>query len=39
MVQARLKHPMAGAQWTGNTTRLAQRLLETIISEGSAYSG
>lgn len=29
MWRARLKTPLAGAQWTGITTRLAQRLLET----------
>jgi coenzyme F420 hydrogenase subunit beta len=29
MLRARLKAPLAGAQWTGITTRLAQRLLET----------
>ncbi|MGF1454794.1 MAG: Coenzyme F420 hydrogenase/dehydrogenase, beta subunit C-terminal domain [Alphaproteobacteria bacterium] len=29
MVRARLKAPKAGAQWTGITTRLAERLLET----------
>lgn len=39
MVQARLKDPLPGAQWTGTTTRIAQRPLETNVSEGSAYSG
>jgi coenzyme F420 hydrogenase subunit beta len=29
MVRARLKAPSPGAQWTGITTRLAERLLET----------
>jgi len=29
MVRAALKHPRPGAQWTGITTRLGQRLLET----------
>ena len=29
MVRARLKMPREGAQWTGITTRLAERLLET----------
>jgi coenzyme F420 hydrogenase subunit beta len=29
MLQAALKAPAAGAQWTGITTRLAERLLET----------
>jgi len=29
MLRARLKAPLPGAQWTGITTRLAQRLLET----------
>ncbi len=29
MVRASLKTPMAGAQWTGITTRIAERLLET----------
>ncbi len=29
MVRARLKAPSAGAQWTGITTRIAERLLET----------
>jgi coenzyme F420 hydrogenase subunit beta len=29
MVRASLKQPRAGAQWTGITTRLAERLLET----------
>ncbi len=29
MSQARLRRPQAGAQWTGITTRLAERLLET----------
>lgn len=29
MVRARLKAPIAGAQWTGITTRLGERLLET----------
>lgn len=29
MVRARLKQPIAGAQWTGITTRLAERLLES----------
>lgn len=29
MWRARLHHPSAGAQWTGITTRLAERLLET----------
>jgi coenzyme F420 hydrogenase subunit beta len=29
MAQAALKQPSAGAQWTGLTTRLAERLLET----------
>ncbi len=29
MWRARLKAPLAGAQWTGITTRIAQRLLET----------
>ncbi len=29
MHQAALKHPRPGAQWTGLTTRLGQRLLET----------
>lgn len=28
MLQARLRTPLAGAQWTGITTRIAQRLLE-----------
>jgi coenzyme F420 hydrogenase subunit beta len=29
MHQARLRQPLPGAQWTGITTRIAQRLLET----------
>ena len=29
MVRARLRKPVAGAQWTGITTRLAERLLES----------
>lgn len=29
MLRARLKAPLPGAQWTGVTTRIAQRLLET----------
>jgi coenzyme F420 hydrogenase subunit beta len=29
MLRAHLKAPLAGAQWTGITTRIAQRLLET----------
>jgi coenzyme F420 hydrogenase subunit beta len=29
MAKARLKSPLPGAQWTGITTRIAQRLLET----------
>ncbi len=29
MVRARLKRPSSGAQWTGITTRIAERLLET----------
>jgi coenzyme F420 hydrogenase subunit beta len=29
MLRAALNHPKAGAQWTGITTRLAERLLET----------
>lgn len=29
MVRARLAKPLAGAQWTGITTRIAERLLET----------
>ena len=29
IVKARLKQPLAGAQWSGITTRLAERLLET----------
>jgi coenzyme F420 hydrogenase subunit beta len=29
MARARLKHPLAGAQWTGIVTRLGERLLET----------
>jgi coenzyme F420 hydrogenase subunit beta len=29
MLRARLKQPLEGAQWTGITSRLAQRLLET----------
>lgn len=29
MARARLKAPLKGAQWTGITTRIAQRLLET----------
>ena len=29
MVRARLKQPLPGAQWTGITTRIAERLLET----------
>lgn len=29
MVRARLKEPLPGAQWTGITTRIAERLLET----------
>ncbi len=29
MVRARLKAPLPGAQWTGITTRIAERLLET----------
>jgi coenzyme F420 hydrogenase subunit beta len=29
MLRARLKQPRAGAQWTGITTRIAERLLET----------
>ena len=29
MVRARLASPKPGAQWTGITTRLAERLLET----------
>jgi coenzyme F420 hydrogenase subunit beta len=29
MVRARMKRPAAGAQWTGITTRIAERLLET----------
>ena len=28
MLQASLKRPLAGAQWTGITTRIAQKLLE-----------
>ncbi|MBC8129304.1 MAG: Coenzyme F420 hydrogenase/dehydrogenase, beta subunit C-terminal domain [Rhizobiaceae bacterium] len=34
MVRAKLKHPAAGAQWTGITTRLAERLLETGEVDG-----
>jgi coenzyme F420 hydrogenase subunit beta len=30
MAKARLKQPLAGAQWTGITSRLGQRLLETV---------
>lgn len=33
MVRAALKPPRAGAQWTGITTRLAERLLETKAVE------
>lgn len=33
MVRAALKAPRAGAQWTGITTRLAERLLETKAVE------
>jgi coenzyme F420 hydrogenase subunit beta len=32
--RARLKQPLDGAQWTGITTRIAQRLLETSTVEG-----
>jgi coenzyme F420 hydrogenase subunit beta len=34
MYRARLRHPAAGAQWTGITTRLAQVLLEQQQVEG-----
>lgn len=32
--RARLKQPLDGAQWTGITTRIAQRLLETSAVDG-----
>jgi len=34
MLRARLRTPAPGAQWTGITTRLAQRLLETGAIDG-----
>jgi coenzyme F420 hydrogenase subunit beta len=34
MVRAALKAPLAGAQWTGIATRLAERLLETGAVDG-----
>jgi len=34
MLRARLRDPAPGAQWTGITTRLAQRLLETGAIDG-----
>lgn len=36
MVRARLAEPRPGAQWTGLTTRLAERLLETGAVDGVA---